>query len=351
MNPDYIKELQDNQKNRAKIAAERIARENKERADLEKELEELKKDPEANKDRIKKLELRIESSINNSTMGIASPNTATASIKRVTGKSTPAIPAPEEDSEEAKTIEKYINKAKALSDEYTEKMEGKSEDEIARLQREWDDKALELSKEREVEIEKAVEKDFKKKKDDLKDEYEQKKEGKTDEEKAALDEEYKTKKKEIDVAQYNRLYKAKIDAKIVEFNERKAALDADFNARIEAAESDEDKERLREELRKSQITLLRERHKTLDAIDDKEDHTSDDETKEGRYEVKDEEITDPKTGKKKTVKTYTGPRGGKFYYPDGKPRKPENKVYINESIERKLNTYSNLKRYLTEKLN
>jgi hypothetical protein len=28
------------------------------------------------------------------------------------------------------------------------------------------------------------------------------------------------------------------------------------------------------------------------------------------------------------VKTYTGPRGGKFYYPDGKPKTPENKVYV-----------------------
>jgi hypothetical protein len=50
--------------------------------------------------------------------------------------------------------------------------------------------------------------------------------------------------------------------------------------------------------------------------------------KEGNYIVKQEEVKDPKTGKKIKVKTYTGPRGGKFYYPDGKPKKPENKVYV-----------------------
>ena len=51
--------------------------------------------------------------------------------------------------------------------------------------------------------------------------------------------------------------------------------------------------------------------------------------------LKDEEVTDKKTGKKIKVVTHTGPRGGKFYYPKGKPKTPENKVYVkktNESI-------------------
>lgn len=352
LNPDYIKELQDNQKKRAKEAAERIAKENKDREDLEKELEELKKDPEANKDKIKELENRRETLINNSTMGVASPNTAKAAIKRAKGEPggepDPTPPTPKEGSEEAKTAKKYDDKAKALQDEYTAKMEGKSEDEIAQLQAEWDDKVAALTKEREKEIEKAVEKDFKKQKDDLKAEYEQKKEGKTDEEKAALDEEYKNKKKEINDSQYNRLYKAKIEAKTAEFEERKTALEANYNAQIEAAESDEDKERLREELKKEQKKLNNEKHKALDDIDDKEEHTDDDETKEGRYVVKTEEVTDPETGEKKTVKTFTGPRGGKFYYPDGKPKKPENKVYVSESLK---NKYSMLTEYLKSKFN
>ena len=57
--------------------------------------------------------------------------------------------------------------------------------------------------------------------------------------------------------------------------------------------------------------------------------------------LKQEVIKDPKTGEKKKVTTHTGPRGGKFYYPDGKPKNPENKVYVHES----------LKNYLINKLN
>ena len=59
----------------------------------------------------------------------------------------------------------------------------------------------------------------------------------------------------------------------------------------------------------------------------------DDEKTEGEYTVKDEEIED-ENGKKIKVKTYTGPRGGKFYYPEGKPHTPEHKVYV-ESIQKK----------------
>lgn len=47
--------------------------------------------------------------------------------------------------------------------------------------------------------------------------------------------------------------------------------------------------------------------------------------------LKQEKVTDPETGKKISVTTHTGPRGGKFYYPDGKPKTPENKVYVRES--------------------
>ena len=57
--------------------------------------------------------------------------------------------------------------------------------------------------------------------------------------------------------------------------------------------------------------------------------------------IKQEVVKDPKTGEKKKVVTHTGPRGGKFYYPEGKPKKPENKVYV-ESIS--------LKDYLIESI-
>ena len=90
----------------------------------------------------------------------------------------------------------------------------------------------------------------------------------------------------------------------------------------------------------------------MDAIDDNDDHdTENDKTKKGKYEVKDEEITDPETGEKIKVTTYTGPRGGKFYYPDGKPKKPENKVYVHESVKIELKRYNKLRRYLLERVN
>ena len=75
--------------------------------------------------------------------------------------------------------------------------------------------------------------------------------------------------------------------------------------------------------------------KSLKATIDKKkggDSDNDVDTKQGKYKVQDEEIENPKTGKKIKIKTYTGPRGGKFYYPKGKPKTPENKVYIQESI-------------------
>ena len=61
--------------------------------------------------------------------------------------------------------------------------------------------------------------------------------------------------------------------------------------------------------------------------------------KDGKWVNKDgetmeeEEITDPDNPDKKIkVKAYTGPRGGKYYWPKGKAKTPENKVYIHESF-------------------
>ena len=54
-----------------------------------------------------------------------------------------------------------------------------------------------------------------------------------------------------------------------------------------------------------------------------------------------EEVTDPETGEKKKVKMYTGPRGGKYYYPEGSPKKPENRVYPNESLTNRLSRLLN----------
>lgn len=49
---------------------------------------------------------------------------------------------------------------------------------------------------------------------------------------------------------------------------------------------------------------------------------------EGEDEGTEEEITDPETGEKKKAVVHTGPRGGKYYYPDGKPKTPEHRVYL-----------------------
>ena len=348
MSSDDAEQMMKDQQERAKAANAKIKKEKADRQAIEDELAELEQNPEENQERINELKNQRNDLINKSTLGVASPNTAKAAIQRAgggepAGSTTGGEPDP--DSEEAKAIQTYKDKEAALTEEYTRKMEGKSEEEVASLQAEWDEKAANLAKEREQKIEEAVEKDYKKKKDDLKAEYEQKKEGKTDEEKAALDEEYKNKKKEINDSQYDRIYKAKIDAKTAEYEQKQQALEASYNTQIEAAESDEDKERLREELKKEQRKLRNQEHKEKDEIDDKDAHTDEDETKEGKYTVKTEEITDPETGEKKTVKTYTGPRGGKFYYPDD--NKSKNKVYVTESYNKK---YFLLRNYLLESL-
>ena len=61
--------------------------------------------------------------------------------------------------------------------------------------------------------------------------------------------------------------------------------------------------------------------------------------------LKQEEITD-KDGKKKKVTTHTGPRGGKFYYPDGAPKDAKHKVYIDKSG--KVKECMSLRDYLVE---
>ena len=44
--------------------------------------------------------------------------------------------------------------------------------------------------------------------------------------------------------------------------------------------------------------------------------------------AKEEDVTDKETGEKVKRKVYTGPRGGRYYYPNKSPHKPENKVYV-----------------------
>ena len=146
--------------------------------------------------------------------------------------------------------------------------------------------------------------------------------------------------------------KKKLAEAEAKWKEREADFEKKWEKKLEDAESEADKEKVMAEYDKAKKRLKAAKHKDLDSIDDADDHdTENDATKKGKYKVKEEEVTDPKTGEKKKVTTYTGPRGGKFYYPDGKSKKPENKVYVHESVTYRITPFNRLRRYLLEKLN
>ena len=140
--------------------------------------------------------------------------------------------------------------------------------------------------------------------------------------------------------------KEEIDAELKavddKYKKQEEDLEKEYDEKIKNEPDKDKKKQLEDEWTEKQKEIDKQKNKEKDAIDDNDAHdTEKDETKQGKYKVKDEEVTDPETGEKKKVKTYTGPRGGKFYYPDGKPKKPENKVYL-ESIT--------LQDYLSESL-
>ena len=110
-----------------------------------------------------------------------------------------------------------------------------------------------------------------------------------------------------------------------EHKEKSDALENEYDEKIKNAKDKEEKDKLEDEWMEKQAKLDAEKNKQVDDI---EDEGKSDEEKKSKYVEKEEEITDPETGKKIKVKTYTGPRGGKFYYPDGKPKTPENKIYV-----------------------
>ena len=110
-----------------------------------------------------------------------------------------------------------------------------------------------------------------------------------------------------------------------EYKTKSDELEKEYDEKIKNAKDDEEKEKLESEWMDKQKKLDAVKNKAVDEI---EDEGKSDEEKKSKYVEKEEEITDSETGEKKKVKTYTGPRGGKFYYPDGKPKNPENKVYL-----------------------
>lgn len=120
---------------------------------------------------------------------------------------------------------------------------------------------------------------------------------------------------------------------------QKSVSEDDFKEALEKANKD-----LTPEEVQKMIDAQKERAKTANAKIKNEKDEEPEKDEAGNI-LKDEEVTDPKTGKKIKVKTHTGPRGGKFYYPDGKPKTPEHKVYIRED------TYCELTKYLSESFN
>ena len=130
--------------------------------------------------------------------------------------------------------------------------------------------------------------------------------------------------------------KEEIDAELKavddKYKKQEEDLEKEYQDKIDKETDKDKKKQLEDEWMEKQKEITKQKNKEKDAIDDNDTHdTEKDETKQGKYKVKDEEITDPKTGEKIKVKTYTGPRGGKFYYPEGSPKTPEHKVYL-ESI-------------------
>ena len=126
--------------------------------------------------------------------------------------------------------------------------------------------------------------------------------------------------------------KAEHDKIKKEYSEKSDALAKEYQDKIDKETDKDKKEALENEWVKKEKALSADKNKKMDEIDDNDEHdTEKDETKKGKYKIQDEEIEDPETGKMIKVKTYTGPRGGKFYYPEGSPKTPENKVYV-ESI-------------------
>jgi chromosome segregation ATPase len=122
---------------------------------------------------------------------------------------------------------------------------------------------------------------------------------------------------------------AELEAIDKEYKQKDKALDDEYKEKIDNETDETKKQQLQDELAKKKKSLKAEMNKKKDDVDDNDTHdTQNDETKKGKYTVAEEEIEDPKTGKKIKVKTYTGPRGGKFYYPEGAPHTPEHKVYL-----------------------
>lgn len=123
----------------------------------------------------------------------------------------------------------------------------------------------------------------------------------------------------------------------------------EYREKIEKAETQEEKDKLQKELDEKTAEIKKKTEEAAKTEPKKDEESKKDEEGEdgqpaGTTSKEEEiEIEDPKTGEKKKVKkkVYTGPQGGRYYFPDGKPKTPENKVYVKESLtEHLINIFS-----------
>lgn len=103
----------------------------------------------------------------------------------------------------------------------------------------------------------------------------------------------------------------------------------------------EKKDRERE---KGKVDRKKEKEERKRERENNKDKTGVEKDKDGNV-LKKEEITDTK-GKKISVTTHTGPRGGKFYFPKGSPHNDDHKVYIDKHGKAKVNESISLSEFL-----
>ena len=116
---------------------------------------------------------------------------------------------------------------------------------------------------------------------------------------------------------------------------------AEYEAQMKAieeqiAKKDSQSEKLKKKLEELKNNPPKTMAESITGVKSKSSKKSNDSAEEVKKDangniLKQEKVTDPETGKKISVTTHTGPRGGKFYYPEGKPKTPKNKVYVRES--------------------
>ena len=341
---EELNKIDENQKKRAKEASERIAKEKAEQqkiddeiADLQKQIEEKSKDSVMKDDanpEIKELNKKIKEAqdkkaelVNNSTLGTATPSVAkniNDRDKENNGIDITAKPDKDDKKDSEPKKDDTGNDGKPNKDDKTVSEPKKDGENETKDPKKGNTTESEPNKDDKTASE--PDKDDKTASEPKKDD---KKDDKGDDE---------TKKK--------------LDDAEAKWKEREADFEKKWEKKLDDAETDADKEKVMDEYDKAKKRLKAAKNKDLDSIDDNDDHDTDkDATKKGKYKVKEEEVTDPKTGEKIKVTTYTGPRGGKFYYPDGKPKKPENKVYVHENVTYRITPFNRLRRHLLEQLN